>query len=246
MAKIRLKERDLKFLKFCGEQKFLFRNQVEDWFGVLGRFANRKSTERVARRQLARLKLRGLLGDETSEFNAAKTWQLTKDGVDLLKDRGLINDSMEPVGIDKKNSNHDHWVTRVRLAALKRNLAWEWTPESALRFSSADKIQDAEVTFVSPKSGAMRIAVEIELTLKAELRLKSIFTAYDTSEYAMALYFVSTPRLLETLIKLSAGHSNKIFFSLISEFCDVSRDVVWRNAHDSFNNNQFIGGSHVI
>jgi hypothetical protein len=243
MTGIRLKERDLKFLKFCGEQKFLFKNQVEDWFGVLGRLANKKSSERVARRQLARLKARGLLGDRASEFKAAKTWALTKTGIQLLKDQGLLSASAS-VGNDSQTINHDQWVTQVRLASLKRGLSWDWTPESALRAVSADRIPDAEVVFVSPKKGPMRIAIEIELTLKSETRLKTIFSAYDVSEHTMVLYFVATPQLRETLIKVSAGHSDKIFFCLISEFCDVSRDMVWRNANDSFKNENFIGGQN--
>lgn len=119
MVRVRLKERDLKFLKFCGEQKFLFKNQVEDWFGVLGRFANKKSSERVARRQLARLKSRGLMDDRVSNFNSAKTWELTKNGVALLKDQGLMT-AATTAGFDAQTVNHDQWVTKVRLAALKR------------------------------------------------------------------------------------------------------------------------------
>lgn len=62
----------------------------------------------------------------------------------------------------------------------------------------------------------------------------------------MVLYFVSTPQLMETLIKVAAKHCNKTFFCLVSDFCDVSLDVEWRNANDSFNNNQFIGDQNVF
>lgn len=246
MGRMRLKERDLKFLKFCGEQKFLFRNQVEDWFGVSGKLENVKSSERVARRQLARLKARGLLDDRMAEFKASKTWTLTKAGIELLKDHGMLREAVTSGGIDPKTINHDQWVTQVRLAGLKRGLSWDWTAESALRASSADRIPDAEVAFLSHKKGPMHIAVEVELTLKSEARLKSIFTSYDAGEYALALYFVSSARLMESLIKVATLCSGKIYFCLISEFCDVSRDVAWRNANDSFNNDKFIGGKNVF
>lgn len=246
MKGMRLKKRDLEFLKFCGEQKFLFKSQVEEWFGVMGGGMNKKSAERVARRQLVRLKGQGLMSDQVANLNPAKIWKLTQYGMSLLKDRGLMAESMVNGSIDSQTVNHDQWVTQVRLAALGRCLAWQWMPEVILRLSSADKIPDAEVTFLSSKKGTVRIAIEIELTLKSESRLKTIFTAYDAGEYAMVLYFVSTPQLLETLVKIATQHCGKVYFCLVSDFCDVSRDMVWRNAHDSFNNNQFNGGQYVV
>lgn len=85
MESIRVNERDFRFLKFCCEQKFLLREQVEAWFRCEGKIADKDSAERVARRQLARFKSQGWLADRPSGFAASKIWALTKTGRSLLK-----------------------------------------------------------------------------------------------------------------------------------------------------------------
>jgi len=137
--------------------------------------------------------------------------------------------------------NHDRLVTQVRLASLKRQMQWRWTSETLIRDGASDKIQDAIVAFDSPKKGLSRIAIEVELSQKSEARLKTIFTEYQAGDFALVLYFVSTPELMKTLMRVANEFCPKAYFSLISEFCDVEKDVVWKNLRDEFSNNHFCG-----
>jgi len=90
MRSVRLKDRDVGFLKFCCEQKFLFKEEAEEWFRCEGKIRSRVSADRVVRRQFARFKGRGWLAEENHDQASGKLWSVTKQGLSLLKDQGQV------------------------------------------------------------------------------------------------------------------------------------------------------------
>jgi len=232
--------RDNELLKFCYEQKFMLKKQIDSWFWLNGEFGNIESSKRVARRAILRLLDYGLLsGSSDRVFGKSKIYEVTKLGIRQLSDKGILPDYCSYAQKDNSTLYHDSLVTNTRLACKHLGLFNKWSSERILKSKNTEITPDASVTLCS-KNKKLTIAIEVEITQKSKKRLRDIFYKYQTSHYDLVLYFVSDQSLLSSLKKLATEYTPKIFFCIIDDFFNQQLNSEWVNQHDSFKTSQIV------
>lgn len=240
-----LRERDLEFLRFCFEQKFLQARQVGQWFWVQGGFNNKGSCQRVGRKKLGLYKNHNLIVENTHSLNTTKIYTVTSRGTKVLIDHGQIPEFGLACSFDETTCRHDALVTDVRLNCQHLGLFKNWMADWVLKIHNKDIIPDAIVEHHSPKlKKSVRIAIEVELTQKSKDRLRDIFVAYATSDFQMVLYLMGSEGLLSSYCDQSKHITDKIYFCTVSDFLNLGLKSCWQNHHDSFLTQLFTRG-HV-
>lgn len=230
-----LMDRDLKLLKFCYEQKFLLRRQVDEWFILNSGLKNRASCLRVARRQIGRLKQLGLLECVEVSTVHSRCYNVTSKGAKILIDHGKLPDFCRYFSLDQSTLNHDSLVTDVRFFCQKLGLFQNWIPDRFLKIERHKISPDAEAIFYSQRQNKnLTAAIEVEVTQKSKKRLRNIFYKYKTRPYNLVLYFVPDTGLLNSLKKLAGEYTPKIFFCVMDDFFTNQLEALWVNQTDSF------------
>jgi hypothetical protein len=232
--------RDNKFLKFCYEQKFMMKKQIDSWFWLNGEFGNIESSKRVARRAVSRLLNLGMLNENTDRFfGKSKIYEVTKSGIQSLMDKGVLPEYCSKAKKNRATIYHDSLATNIRLLCQHLGVFENWISDRFLKFDDKEITPDACVTIKSKK---LTLAIEIELTQKSKTRLRDIFYKYQHSHYDMVLYFVQGQGLLNSLNKLAAEYTPKIYFCEIDDFFNLQLNSVWVNQFDSFKTDKLRNG----
>src|SRR3989339_1849374 len=154
--------RDNEFLKFCYEQKFVLKKQVDSWFLLNGDFGSAESCKRVARRSVLRLLGYGLLsGGSDRVFGKSKIYEVTKLGIQKLVDQGILPGDCSYVQKDNSTLYHDSLVTSVRLACGHLGIFENWNSERILKSENTEITPDA-ITTLRSKNKNLTIAIEVE------------------------------------------------------------------------------------
>lgn len=149
-------------------------------------------------------------------------YRLTKDGLKRLQDfKMTIEINLKPATFNLSNLYHDLLLTDV-LRALKRT--WKVT-KSPLGIQ--DRIPDA--VLIHPLSGN-KMALELELTVKSEMRYRDIILSYRTSsEFETVLYVVKDKSIQRKLGGLITGFNSRY------EFVDDTDKFNFMTLDDLFN-----------
>jgi hypothetical protein len=133
-------------------------------------------------------------------------YRLTKDGLKRLQDFKMTMEIiLIPATLNLSNLYHDLLLTDV-LRVLKRT--WKVTK---VPLGTQDRIPDA--VLIHPVTGN-KMALELELTAKSEMRYREIILSYRTSfEFEKVLYVVKDKSIQRKLGGLITGFNSRYDFS---------------------------------
>ena len=133
-------------------------------------------------------------------------YRLTKDGLRRLQDfKMTVEINLIPATLNLSNLYHDLLLTDV-LRVLKRT--WKVTKAP---LGIQDRIPDA--VLIHPMKGN-KMALELELTAKSEMRYRDIILSYRTSsEFDSVLYVVKDKSIQRKLGGLITGFNSRYEFS---------------------------------
>ncbi|WP_220128783.1 replication-relaxation family protein [Bdellovibrio sp. KM01] len=153
------------------------------------------------------------------------TWTLGLKGKRLL----AVEESMQ---FSNRNTiYHDVLLNDVRMKFESMGLGSDWTPEYHLKshafknykYRHAKEQLIPDGLLVEPIKGKdIKMAIELELTRKSELRYKNIFHEYRSINLDHVWYFVKSIRDKEAISKIAKSCFNfdlkMLLFSTISDF----------------------------
>jgi hypothetical protein len=133
-------------------------------------------------------------------------YRLTKDGLRRLQDFKMTMEiNLIPASMNFSNLYHDLLLTDV-LRVLNRN--WKVTNAP---LGIQDRIPDA--VLIHPVTGS-KMALELELTAKSEMRYRDIILSYRTSsEFETVLYVVKDKSIQRKLGALITGFNSRFELS---------------------------------
>lgn len=234
--------RDIQFLKFCFEQYFVLRGQMMEWLIENYELKNEATAKTVMIRMLQLLRDEGLVKPFRSiRFGFEEGYFVTMKGIRLLSWRIPKNSTFTP--IDEQKLKHDSLVTAIRMAWERTIPIEHWIPERTLRDGSKKEIPDAVVVAILfPEGRVVKIAIEIESTLKSRKRYVSKCWDYKHSKYDFVFYFVDNKDIGNAILESSHGITNKIHVCLGIEFLKHGGEAKIRAINDFFTiKNRFYG-----
>lgn len=157
--------------------------------------------------------------------DGTSTWTLGLKGKQLL----AVEESMQ---FSNRNTiYHDVLINDIRMKFESLGLGTEWTPEYHLKshafknykYRHAKERLIPDGVFVEPLQGKhAKIAVELELTRKAEARYKYIFREYQRLDIDQVWYFVKDLKYKEAIVSIAENtlgfDPNLLVFSVVPDF----------------------------
>jgi hypothetical protein len=133
-------------------------------------------------------------------------YRLTKDGLRRLQDFKMTMEiNLNPASLNVSTLYHDLLLTDV-LRVLKRTWKVTKTP-----LGIQDRVPDA--VLINPVNGS-KMALELELTAKSEMRYRDIVLSYRTSsEFETVLYVAKDKYIQRKLGGLITGFNSRYEFS---------------------------------
>jgi hypothetical protein len=186
--KVVLGRRDVELLAFVAEQRFALLEQLSQrFFGQDGTprepslaFSGRvQSPHKAAYRRAWKMVKAGYLLPRHVPMDRAQIYQVGKLGLDVLVDQTGF-EWPYLADVDIKNFRHDSAITELRLLLEPRAIKWSSERLMRLHLSAAGKsghVPDAVFT-VQHKEKPVRIAIEMELSLKSLDRYPKIIDQY--------------------------------------------------------------------
>jgi hypothetical protein len=210
--------RDVQFLKFCFEQYFIQRDQFKDWLIENYGLKNEAVAKTVMIRMLQLLQHEGLIKPFRSiRFGFEEAYFVTTKGIRFLGERIPKKSAFTP--IDEQKLRHDADVTAIRMAWERTTPMIRWIPERTLRDGGKKEVPDAVVVAeLFPEGCTVKIAIEVENTLKSRKRYVGKCRDYKHSRYDFVFYFVGDKEIGNAILESCRDITDKIHVCLGIEF----------------------------
>ena len=170
-------------------------------------------------RKLEELITDDLIKADDSYFGASKHYFPTRKAKKYLSVRGVKIYVATPQRAPLKNEMHDEALRNLRLKF--EDMGYKtWQAERCLRQRGMGDFTPDGILEI----GRRKIAIELEFSRKTDAQYKARFEFYGKHPAIDAVfYFVGTPNLRETLLRLSQDH-RKIFVVLHKNFTQHAGD----------------------
>ena len=243
----KLTGRDEKILSLLGEYGCVSAERIKAYFW------NSTSTSRAHYRRLGVLRRRGLVENTIGDRAMTIGYRLTKRGKEVLRNSPAANLRPANRRAYKTQFEHDQYLIDLRRILQESPIVKEFKTEAEVRKQLIDSnakllhwenlphIPDATFSLVMPGQ-TMRVALEVELTLKNKKRYAKIFRNHLLARtWEMVIYVVKDAnfrdRLMATLNDIKstdiqvrvASKINGIYFCTIGEFLSRRLEVPMTN-----------------
>jgi hypothetical protein len=227
--------KDKAILRFVADSRYVTHSQLFDFTTLDCPELNRK----VFNWRIGRLVRKGLVRKHVLPIlNGEPLYSIRRSGVQALEQLGTY---YLGGALEREKDPHEFQiphaleVTNIRLALLRTQTLWSWTPETFIRVLNLSpsnayaKVYDG-IARVRLDGRYLEFAVEYERTLKSPTKYEKIREAIESETRLKAfLYIVPTSELLYSLVHEFQGTKQLILFGLGSVFKqDVLRATVLR------------------
>ncbi len=202
-SNLRLTVRDIKLLKDIYDSQFLSFYQIhEKHFPENKRPTVYNRLSKLIKAEVIKAINVNLIAYHRNAELLGVVYVMTKDGLKRLQDYQMTEDiNQNPVTLNLSCLNHDLLLTDV-LRIFKRS--WKVT-KGALE--SNNRIPDA--ILIDPRTNK-KLALELELTAKSEMRYREIILSYRTSsEFDSVLYVVKDISIQKKIGGLITGFNGR-------------------------------------
>lgn len=236
-SSLKIMERDLKIFNHIATYGFATGNELFKFFGGI------KKESKYHTKRLLKLKRSGYIDSLESDFSSHVGYILKPKAYKILKSRGF-NFLPYILKKDKYRGSYRHSVVlkKVQSIFLKSPLINDFIPEHQVKkwlnlnieksFSEGDKVPDGLFS-LSIDESIEKVALELELSLKAKQRYEDIFRKHLTSaDWSTVYYIVSDEKMRQKLLSYlqefgrkvhifdDDNQKNYIYFSLLDEFLE--------------------------
>ncbi|MCM0604483.1 MAG: Lrp/AsnC family transcriptional regulator [Xanthomonadaceae bacterium] len=198
-----LTDRDRKILKLCQEQGFITLNIIHEYLF-------QKSSSRRARERIQELEKSGYLKSRASlELQNRKVVQLTIKGKAIVQTLPGYKPERN-FKIHDLCLSHDDKLTWVRLR-LEGLWSGDWLSDRMMKHVK-DATPDGIIEFASRK----RVYVELENSIKSEIRYSNIFSKYQLEDPFLVLYVCTRPEIKKYLINYCIKHTPQLPLAILT------------------------------
>lgn len=222
-----LTERDLNLFRKLSSYGMLTTKQI-----ALNVFQSIATTTVLRRLRIleAGYLIKRIIGLETHE----NLWILTEKGA------GMADVPLAKRNWSKNLLEHDHKLLSLRLELEKFGIAHSWTPEHEIRSMIISKygIREAKKKLIpdglmisSTQNKKVPVAIELELTLKSQSRIKQIVKRYQVKKDLQAVWYISNSKSIlksvfrEWINNKDLNKSILLYGSLLEEVLKNSLDA---------------------
>ncbi len=208
-TRLKLTDRDYAILIFVATNRFVTSRQIRDLFWQAADTHNHYS--RLRKLVRAGL-LEYLVGDNSSRLG----YRLTQKGIDVLPSEILKAKAISHRSFSYRTSfDHDKLLQAIRGVIEKSPLVSGYMPEHEVRSllalrhgkeekkDSGYKVPDGLFELKTDKK-TLRVAIELELTMKSEVRYRKIFRELLTStDFDVVFTIAANERMTEALVAIA-------------------------------------------
>ena len=235
---MKVRDRDLRILKFGLEQKFLTLLQIAKKF-----FSESRDILHRPMKRVCELVEAGLLRVERPNVSDKRFYVVTPEGVKLLNKHNLAGGLRAIKEIDYRTFEHDEWVTNVRIIFEELLDLHDWVPERAFKKGNVKKkVPDGWI----PYDGG-NLIVEVEKTLKNKRYYERVFADACIPDHKddVFLYITAKEADKQWLMKQADGWE-LIYFATMDELTNMQSKMRFRNSqgHEFKLRRQYLGGVH--
>lgn len=235
--RLELSNRDFKILQYIFEQRAVSHFQIGKKF-----FENCHRS--VAHERMSKLAKFGLLKKSVTytDYGSLLYYSPTEKGLQYILKNEFYN--MTDINFKSDSINHDIGLVNIRERLLQSKMILEYLSECTLQNTSSLKesedfrpfieINSDATLVINGKNGKYFVALEYEISDKAESRYKKkILHYYMSFKIGVVLYVCKNPKI-ENLIRkvdseIGAKYGEKIFTCLEKNCLDSNSELVFSN-----------------
>ncbi len=226
-----LTKRDIGIFKMIHEHRYSANNQIRDafWRGC-------SITSHVTYRRIQRLVNMGYLERTYSERSSCTVYYLAENGYKELQSRGLDSGLAlyEKTEDFDRYSVHDMKVLSLRILFAELGLD-QWRSERLLK----DKDNLARFPDGVLNVRGLKIAIELENTVKQKMRYPEIFGYYgENTDYAL-VFMVMVKRLKNWMIDMNYD-AKRVWFTHYDDLLKLREQTLFENRTASFHLSRII------